>query len=329
MDRVQIGWLGELAVDEALVVGSGGRLHPWIPFVDAHGVDRAYSWNGVGPPTFAQLKLSRYVASHGRHEWDFRASSFPTHDRFSVVLCLFDPVTSEVGEPCWCMDGKTVLRIAERHHDSSRRTIYRLEGSPTGADRLAPYRYPRAELWKLFAPGRDLKAPSPQALPTLRIDQGGLYEFAWITELLKANHKDLLVFRPAFDTAGRDLLLQLVGTPLALSLQVKGTALLRENGSVHFSVHRSTFVASEDFWLVLLFWERRADRFFPECWLVPSLELERRMARTTRAPYWTIDAHLKRTDDRWSEFRHPVDEAAGVLRDALTALRLAADPRAA
>ncbi len=320
---MQIGWLGEAAADQAFVVGSGGRLLPWIPLVDAHGVDRAYSWNGIGTPVFAQMKLSAYARHGGRHHWDFRAGSFPTHDRFYVVLGGFDAISSGVEEACWCLDAKTVLRIAERHHDSAGRTIYRLEGSPTHDDRLAPYRHSRSDLWKIFLPSDGLQAP-PQALPKLRIDQGGLYEYALMTELLKANHKDLLLFRPAFDVAGRDLLVQLVGTSLALYLQVKGSALRREGASVDFSVHRSTFFAAEDFWLVLLYWDRRADRFFPECWLVPSLEVERRMSKTTGSTYWTIAAHLDRAADRWAEFRHPIGDTAEVLRRSLGGLRLAA-----
>lgn len=324
LGRVQIGWLGEAAADQAIVVGSGGRLLPWIPLIDAHGVDRAYSWNGVEPPVFAQMKLSAYARHGGRHHWDFRAGSFPTHDRFYVVLGGFDATSSGVEEACWCVDAKTVLRISERHHDSAGLTIYRLEGSPTHNDRLAPYRLPRSDLWKVFAPSHGLQAPQPQALPKLRIDQGGLYELALMTELLKANHKDVLLLRPAFDTAGRDLLVQLVGTVLALYLQVKGSALLREGASVHFSIHRSTFVASEDFWLVLLYWDRRADRFFPECWLIPSLELERRLPRAGGSTYWTIAAHLDRSADRWAEFRHPIADMADVLRRAFGGLRLAA-----
>jgi hypothetical protein len=55
LERPEIGWLGELAVDQAVVIGSAGRLIPWIPLVDAHGVDRAYSWDGIGAPAFAQV----------------------------------------------------------------------------------------------------------------------------------------------------------------------------------------------------------------------------------------------------------------------------------
>jgi hypothetical protein len=72
LQRSEIGWLGELAVDQAVVTGSGGRLIPWIPMVDAHGVDRAYSWEGVRAPAFAQVKTSGFADAEGLHRWELR-----------------------------------------------------------------------------------------------------------------------------------------------------------------------------------------------------------------------------------------------------------------
>ena len=98
--RAEIGWLGELAVDEANVVESGGRLIPWIPLVDAHGVDRAYTWDGVDAPWFVQVKTSGFTDAEGRHRWDLRVGSFAASDRFAVVLALFDPTSNRiVGKP--------------------------------------------------------------------------------------------------------------------------------------------------------------------------------------------------------------------------------------
>jgi hypothetical protein len=73
-------------VDQALVIGSGGRLIPWIPLVDAHGVDRAYSWDGIEAANFAQIKTSGFADAEGRHRWDLRAGSFASYPQFSVVL---------------------------------------------------------------------------------------------------------------------------------------------------------------------------------------------------------------------------------------------------
>ena len=316
--RAEIGWLGELAVDEANVVDSGGRLIPWIPLVDAHGVDRAYTWDGVDAPWFVQVKTSGFTDAEGRHRWDLRVGSFAAYDRFVVVLALFDPTSNRIGDVFWRLDSSLIRKLARREYDSALRTdIYRLDASPTHQDRLAPYRHTRNELWKGFAPLGALTTPGKRSLPVLRLDLGGMFEFALFTELLRGNHKDLLLFRPAFDIKGRDLLVQLVGSSRAHFAQIKGTATRLGNDRIRFHVRRNTFVPADDFMCAFEHWDRRRDARFEECWLVPSIELARRTANQRDAGYLTVDAHLDRSRDHWAEFRHPVEDQADVLRRAL------------
>jgi len=325
LPRPEIGWLGELAVDQALVVGSGGRLIPWIPLVDAHGVDRAYCWDGVGAPSFAQIKTSGFADEEGRHRWELRVGSFAPYGQFSVVLALIDPKSNQVGDVFWRLDSTVVRRLARREYDGALRTeVYRLDASPTHDDRLAPYRCTRSTLWRGFAPAARLRPTAISQLPVLRIDQGGVYEFAMFTELLRGNHKDLLLFRPAFDIKGRDLLVQLVNSPHAIFVQIKGTAVYRGNDLIRFHVRRNTFVPAEDFWFAFHFWDQRQAAFFPECWLVPSRELALRTAHQRDSAYLTVDARLDSSSDRWSDCRYPIHDQADVLRGALHGLRAAA-----
>lgn len=323
--RPEMGWLGELAVDEAVVIGSGGRLTPWIPLVDAHGVDRAYAWNGVAAPSFAQIKTSGFSDGEGRHRWDLRVGSFAAYRKFSIVLALIDPKSNRVGDVFWRLDSTAVRRLARREYHAALRTeVYRLDGSPTHDDRLAPYRCTGKDLWKQFAPPAGLRLTVPGTLPVLRIDQGGVYEFAMFTDLLRGNHKDLLLFRPAFDIRGRDLLVQQVNSPHALFVQIKGTGVHRGHDLIRFHVRRNTFVPADDFWLALHFWDARRTTFFPECWLVPSRELARRTAGQRDSGYLTVDARLDPAVDRWADFRCLLRDQADVLRGALNGLRAAA-----
>jgi hypothetical protein len=325
LQRAEIGWLGELAVDQANVVGSAGRLIPWIPLVDAHGVDRAYSWDGVGAPSFAQIKTSGFADAEGRHRWHLRVGSFTPYAQFSVVLALIDPKSNQVGDIFWRLDSTVVRRLARREYNAALRAeVYRLDASPTHDDRLAPYRCTRSTLWRAFAPAAGLLPTVVRQLPVLRIDQGGVYEFAMFTQLLRGNHKDLLLFRPAFDIKGRDLLVQLVNSPYAAFVQIKGTAVHRGYDLIRFHVRRNTFVPADDFWLALYFWDQRRGAFFPECWLVPSHELARRTAHQRDAGYLTVDARLDPSLDRWADCRHPIEDQADVLRGALHGLRAAA-----
>ena len=325
LQRPEIGWLGELAVDQAVVVGSGGRLIPYIPLVDAHGVDRAYCWDGVGAPSFAQIKTSGFADAEGRHRWELRAGSFAPYAQFSVVLALIDPKSNQVDKVFWRLPAAIVRRLARREYDGALRTdVYRLDASPTHDDRLAPYRCTRDALWRGFAPEPGVRAAAIGQLPVLRIDKGGVYEFAMFTELMRGNRKDLLLFRPAFDIKGRDLLVQLVNSPHGVFVQIKGTEIRRGDDLIRFHVRRNTFVPADDFWLAFHFWDRRLAAFFPECWLVPSRELAKRTAHQRDAAYLTVDARLDPALDAWADCRHPIQDQADVLRAALHGLRAAA-----
>src|SRR5260370_18095671 len=109
---------------------------------------------------------------------------------------------------------------------------------------------------------------------------------------------------------GRDLLVQLVNSPFAAFVQIKGTAVCRGDDLVRFHVRRKTFVPADDFWLALYFWEERLRALFPECWLVSSRELARRTAHQRDANMLTVDSRLARSLDRWPGLRSPLQAHA-------------------
>ncbi len=69
LTREQVGWLGEQDLDRALLLGSKGRLQPYLPVVDSRRVDRAYAWDGIGQPWFVQVKGTGAPRSDGRYSW--------------------------------------------------------------------------------------------------------------------------------------------------------------------------------------------------------------------------------------------------------------------
>jgi hypothetical protein len=323
--RPEVGWLGEHVVDMDVVRGSGFRVVPWIPLIDAHGIDRAYSLDGIGQPALVQVKTSASLDEAGRFHWTFRAGSFGKQDNVWAVLGATDRNGWPTDDGYWCLDAATVIKLASREYDRALRAdIYQLAAYPARPDRLSPYRCTPEELWRRLFSGQRLAPIVPLRFPTLELDQGGIYEFATITDTMIGNRKDLLVFRPAFDIHGRDLLVQLIGSPHALYLQVKGTALLRGDDQVRVRVRRSTFVAAEDFWIVVRLWNRRLHAIHPECWLIPSIEFERRTAHQHDVHYHTFEAHLDPLKDSWADRRYPATKLADVLRDAFERRRLAA-----
>ena len=323
--RPELGWIGEHIVDMDVVRGSGFRVVPWIPLIDAHGIDRAYSLNGIGRPSLVQIKTSGSMDAVGRYHWTFRASSFQQHNDVFAVLAVCDSHGWPTGDIYWCLDGAAVRKVASKEYDRALRAeVYQLNAYPAREDRLSPYRCMRNELWRRLFPGEQLEFATPLAFPTLEIDQGGVYEFATITDIMAGNRKDLLILRPAFDIHGRDLLIQLLGTAHCAYLQIKGTALLRGDDQVRVRVRRSTFKAADDFYILVRLWNRRLGAIHPELWLTSSQEFERRTAAQRDVHYHTFDAHLDSSKDRWADCRNPANQLAAVLRSALTDSRLAA-----
>jgi hypothetical protein len=82
--RPELGWLGEHLVDMDVVRGSGFRVVPWIPLVDAHGIDRAYSLDGIGKPAMVQIKTSGSLDEVGRYHWTVRVGSSENLDGVSI-----------------------------------------------------------------------------------------------------------------------------------------------------------------------------------------------------------------------------------------------------
>ena len=63
-------WLDRRArADMDVVRGSGLRVVPWIPLIDAHGIDRAYSLDGIGQPSLVQVKTCASLDEAGRYHW--------------------------------------------------------------------------------------------------------------------------------------------------------------------------------------------------------------------------------------------------------------------
>ena len=323
--RPELGWVGEHVVDMDVVRGSGFRAVPWIPLVDAHGIDRAYSLNGIGRPALVQIKTSGSIDAVGRYHWTFRANSFQRHDAVFAVLGICDSHGWPTDDIYWCLDGAAVRKVASKEYDRALRAeVYQLNGYPSREDRLSPYRCSREELWRRLFPGERLAQGSQLGFPALELDQGGVYEFASITDIMMGNRKDLLVFRPGFDIHGRDLLIQLVGSAHAIYLQIKGTALLRGDDQVRVRVRRTTFQAADDFWILVRLWNRRLNAIHPEAWAVSSKEFVRRTAGQHDVHYHTFDAHLDPAKDSWANCRHPANQLADVLRNALNQRALAA-----
>lgn len=318
LTREQVGWLGEQDLDRIVILGSDGRLHPYLPVIDSRRVDRAYAWDGTGPPWFVQVKGTGASRSDGRYSWTIPAAHFTAYERLLVVLTIIDVGQGRLQDPIWCVPAGDLVRLAGHGYDSATGATLDITASPSGHDAMSRYRTTLAALWERLAPSHRLPiASTPPEFPALHQDQGAFYELSQIVELLRGSDDDLLPFRPASDIAGRDLLVQYVDSVRALYAQIKGTGRIDGQDSIHLLVRRRTFVPAADFWLGFYYFDRHTERFFPDCWLVPSLEFARLTAAQRDATTLSFETRLSEAHDGWRQFRHPITDQAAVIRAAL------------
>jgi len=323
LTREQVGWLGEQDLDRPLLLGSHGRLQPYLPVIDSRRVDRAYAWDGIGRPWFVQVKGTGASRSDGRYSWTIPAAHFKPYERLLVVLSIIDVTEGRLHDPVWCVAADELVRLAGHGYDSATGATLDITASPSGHDAMSRFRTTLATLWELMAPSQRLAAVAsmPPEFPALHQDQGAFYELSQVVELLRGSLDDLLPFRPASDIAGRDLLIQRADSFRALYMQIKGTGRIDGRDSIHHLVRRRTFVPAEDFWLGFYYFDRQAQRFFPDCWLVPSVRFAQLTADQRDATALSFETQLSEDHDRWREFRHPMTDQAAVIRAALNALR--------
>jgi hypothetical protein len=283
-------------------------------------VDRVYAADGVEATCFLQVKARSHAAPDGRYNWVVPAVHFKPYPRFFLALALVNLETGHLVDPVWLLPSRVLPRLAV-HSVGTKGPVLAVNASPGGHDMFSRYRTTLDQLGKQLAPALTMPPAVRPRFPAVAVEQGAFYEFALVAEQLRESRDDVLLFRPASDVEGRDLLIQRVDSPRAIFLQVKGTSRIAAADTVQFLVPRSTFRPQENFWLGFYFYDPRQSALFEDCWLVPSQAFARRTAAQRDKTARVFSARLGRGHDRWAEFRVPVRAQGTVLRRALKAAR--------
>jgi hypothetical protein len=283
-------------------------------------VDRVYAADGVEATCFLQVKARSHAAPDGRYNWVVPAAHFRPYPRFFLALALVDLETGHLVDPVWLFPSRVLPKLAV-HSADTKGPVLEVKASPVGHDKFSRYRTTLDQLAKHLAPALTLPPAVRPRFPAVAVEQGAFYEFALVAEQLRESRDDVLLFRPASDVEGRDLLIQRVDSPRAIFLQVKGTTRVAATDTVKFLVPLSTFQPQENFWLGFYFYDPRQGALFEDCWLVPSQAFAQRTAAQRVRTARVLSARLQRGRDRWAEFRVPVSAQGQVLRRALKAAR--------
>ena len=300
----QIGRIFENLIEDAYTEQSGGALVTYLPLLDSRGVDRAISIAGTGPPLFLQIK-GRSARAHARVTLQLPLSgvgNFPTWV-IAVATATADNLTD-----CYLIPGPDLLAHGTRGHLIKGGTSVRATLSPTSPTwaryHVTGERIGGRLLDLIGAPGLNAAPPIPSERQQ---EEGGFFETAVAAALLGGDDR-LALYRPAVDV-GRDLLVQVGGSPSSIYVQIKGTERLDGADLVRFQIRRRTF--SPDPSLAYLFCTRVEGQLGP-LWLVPAPELAERAAGGD-ADHISFEAHLTTADPRWAHRRlDPIDLPAAI-----------------
>jgi hypothetical protein len=282
-------------------------------------VDRAVSAAG-GPPLYLQIKGHQHPRRGQRLSFSIPLSGAGTYPRWVIALVSGSPaglVTS------YLVPGADLLRLSARGHLVDGRPCLRLTLSPTSPT-WAPYHSDLAALGErllsLAGPGPGLAPEAVAALEELaerQQEEGGYFEASVIASLLGGSDR-LVLYRPAVDFSGRDLLVQEAGSSSYLYLQIKGTQRLDVPHHAHFQVRRRTFV--EDPRLQFVFAYRDPNGRLGPIWLVDAPELAERSASGDR-DHISFEPRVEGPDPRWGHRRLAPEGLASELLRRLAALR--------
>lgn len=138
----QKGKIAELFVASALMAGSGGRLSPFVPLVDDHGVDLVVVDKETGGSVAVQVKAWMAGAGSGRRtaQFDVRKATFGGGEGSVVVAVILDP-SSMAMEAAWLIPMSDVPEVAV---DQPSKFALSPSRSATSRDAYSGYRHPDA-----------------------------------------------------------------------------------------------------------------------------------------------------------------------------------------
>jgi len=134
----QRGRIAELYVAATLIAASGGRLSPFTPVSDDHGVDLVVLDKQTGRTAAIQVKAWLMPAVKRRTvQFDVRKATFVDY-RNTVLLALTLDAAMMSLDAAWLIPMVDVPRIAVERPDKYALTPSR---SPSSRDRYCPYRH--------------------------------------------------------------------------------------------------------------------------------------------------------------------------------------------
>ena len=152
MTNTQIGTIGEVTVAAQLMLGSDGRLSPFLPFADDDGIDLIIydKVTGASLPVQVKARTSGKLGKSDTVMFDVRRKTFSDHDGAFLLAILLD-MTGGLIERAWLIPMSELAAVARvgpdklsitpsaKQGSEDRYTAYRCAGMAEVVQRLATY----------------------------------------------------------------------------------------------------------------------------------------------------------------------------------------------
>jgi hypothetical protein len=138
LTTTQIGLVTEHALALALVIGSGGRLSPFMPLADDHGIDLIVADKETGRLLPIQVKSwTKDLQRSGTVQFDIRKKTIWDKSPALLVGLIFDMETASINQS-WLMTMDDAIDLGNEYE-----TKYALSPSarPNSNDRYRPFRH--------------------------------------------------------------------------------------------------------------------------------------------------------------------------------------------
>jgi hypothetical protein len=138
MTQTQVGTIGEVTVAAQLMLASGGRLSPFLPFADDDGIDLIVydKVTGVSLPVQVKARTSAKLGKSDTILFDVRRKTFSEHADSFLLAILLD-MSGGLIRRAWLIPMSELGKVARVNTEKLSITPSAKDGSN---DRYTPYR---------------------------------------------------------------------------------------------------------------------------------------------------------------------------------------------
>ena len=321
----ELGWIIENRVDEAYVLSWPGQLETWVPVHDTGGYDRARAPMGSYDFRLDQIKGTTSLRSGNQVHLSFDTPALHPRANLNFTFVYFDLATRGPADPAWKVPSLELDRVCSRvpgHQDARR--MFSASRSGLARDRASRYQIAPRDLagsngWSVLPPKLSLSPfPRVSAQP---LEANAFFKRAFDAAFLQAATGNEVLMASQPDVFGRHRVAFSKSTGAWASVAIHGGTATPSTDLIQANVHVATFVPHPRHFILVQHFDRRAARWYPWTWLIPSMDFAKLAAGKGAYLLFTTTLNPAHAN-RWTPFRIPTSEVAKVFQSTLSSRKV-------